>query len=96
MIYPTVHVGGTPRARLLENATTAREAIRLAIAEVSNTEPHARDFPNRLAGTFYTATRNHAQRMQALREMLQEYEALIEYLGSDSPVPPDEVIEGFG
>jgi hypothetical protein len=44
MIYPTVHLNGTSKERLLEAMREAHEALWLAICALKETYPHGRDY----------------------------------------------------
>lgn len=80
MQRPTLHTGGTPKARLEEGYVNAGNAIRAAIKALEEAEPNARDYYPQGPDAYSVARREHIARLDALSGILRDMEALLEHL----------------
>lgn len=78
-VLPTIHLGGTARATLLEDTTDALDALRDALRALSVTTPNARDYPK--SGDITLAMAQHLDRKRRLESVIAELEALAEHIG---------------
>jgi predicted phage tail protein len=79
MQKPALHINGTPREHLLESYTDAVNALTDAIAALSRSCPHMRDYM--APGTYHTdAVAEHRHRMQQLQGVLAELRELQEHV----------------
>lgn len=74
--FPTVHINGSSAESLMDGFETAIEALRRAIECVGDTAPHARDYYIQDPGEFERAKQQHAARIEALRLVRIELEAI--------------------
>lgn len=72
MIKPTIHLNGTSRERLAEAYAAAVVALRAAIRATEDTAPNGRDYYPQGDGAQMTAIREHTDRMQRIRSVLEE------------------------
>jgi hypothetical protein len=77
-VLPTIHLGGTARATLLEDTTDALDALRDALRAMTVTTPHARDYPK--AGDITQAIVQHQSRRHRIESVIKELEALAEHI----------------
>ena len=71
MILPTIHLNGTSRESLVDDACIARRALESAITALVQMRPHERDYYP-APGTFGPASDEHEQRIQAVRRVSDE------------------------
>lgn len=76
MIKPMIHLNGTGRARLVKQYTTATDALREALTALSGTAPNGRDYYPLGDAAMALADHEHRERMEWLRRILLEVEAL--------------------
>lgn len=73
---PLLSLGGTPKGRLVDGLCEASSALRLALKAVEETCPDGRDYARIGPDALATATAEHRSRMDRLRAVLTEIEAL--------------------
>jgi len=83
MTRPTIHLNGTSLGQLIEDNERASSAIRDAIEVMSETGPNARDYYPQGDAAIAAAIAEHRARLDKLREVLTELEAIGEYLGEE-------------
>jgi hypothetical protein len=71
MILPIIHLNGTSRESLVDDACTARSALESAIEALCQMRPNGRDYYP-APGTLGPATDEHEQRIQAVRRVSDE------------------------
>jgi hypothetical protein len=76
LAMPSVHLNGTGKTALLLGYNTARAALNLAIQSVQDTAPHGRDYYVQKDNPIQMAMREHAARLEKLRQVASELEAL--------------------
>jgi hypothetical protein len=84
MMIPTIHLGGTSRATLLDELDRARHLLRAAIDALEDIEPHARDYSPQGPTAIRVATYEHAQRVNALQGVLNELQTIHEAIANGS------------
>jgi len=82
MRYPTVHVGGTPPQRLLEDYTEAVNRLTAALAALEWAAPNARDYPQ--CGQWSHAVTEHNRRIADVARILLDVRKLAEHV-ADQP-----------
>lgn len=80
MLIPTVHMNGTSGEQLLDQYTTAAEAVRRAIDAVCDAGPNARDYYVQGPDAGLAAQREHEARIKALKGVRDELAAILEGL----------------
>lgn len=81
MIFPTVHLNGTSQDELLDQLTTATQAIREAQKALANAAPNGRDYYVQSdPRAIYKAQDEHCARMQKLTDVLRELEEIAEHI----------------
>ena len=80
MMLPTVHRNGTGKEALLEQACNALRAIRAAQEAMGNAFPNARDYYVQGPDAFERASRQWEARIDALREIYTDLEAIAEHI----------------
>lgn len=75
---PTVHLNGTPRERLLEQATAAMQALREAVTALQGMSPNGRDYYPQGSAVFEEAMREQREREMVLVTMHDEISAWCE------------------
>lgn len=89
MQKPIVHLNGTSRESLLEQATSASSALRAALTAIDNAAPHPRDYyVAKDPQAYNNAARQHRDRRLRLEELLREYESLAEHLADIPKAAP--------
>ena len=68
MTLPTLHLGGTPRSRLLEGYCRAHEAVYAAIQALDDVEFNHRDYPD--TDQWDAAVRERVEAREHLRQVL--------------------------
>ncbi len=76
MMTPSIHLNGTTRDLLLDQAVDAIGALRTAIEAVMRTAPNARDYYPQGPDAFTKASAEHQDRLSRLLTLKGEYEAL--------------------
>lgn len=71
MIHPTIHLGGTPRARLIESWCEARNAVESALQLLIQAAPNGRDYPQG-PDAYDRARAEHDARITALRQVSED------------------------
>ena len=74
MMTPTVHLNGTGRKRLVEDACNVMRAIADAIDVARAAAPHGRDYYTQAGGAFEQARREYTARIERLEGVRREYE----------------------
>jgi hypothetical protein len=72
MHTPTIHLNGTSRKTLLEQARTAATALDAAIEAMRGMSPNGRDFYPQGDDAIRDAIAEHAQRLRVLQQMRDE------------------------
>jgi hypothetical protein len=75
---PTVHLNGTPKARLVEQLENAANALNAALDALAETTPNGRDYYVQGDSALYDALHEHRKRMMALRTVLDEIQEIWE------------------
>lgn len=79
LITPRIHLGGSPRDRLLDGYMDALDALHTAEEKVRACYPNGRDYPPDGSGRgIALATQQHDARLAALATVRGELEALAE------------------
>jgi hypothetical protein len=78
MMIPTIHLNGTSEDALLEEVTSACQAIREAERALQNAAPNGRDYYPQGAGAIHSALEEHEARLKKLRDVRRELEELAE------------------
>lgn len=80
MIKPTIHLNGTSANALLDQYTTAGDAVRLALEALGNAAPNGRDYYPQGPAAFEQARKEHDARTAKLREVLVDLGELAEHV----------------
>jgi len=80
MRAPTIHLNGTSGEALLDQATSAAQALREALEAMGRAAPNARDYYVQGPEAFPLADDAHDARCAAVRALIAEYEELAEAL----------------
>lgn len=78
MMIPTVHLNGTAGEVLLDQYTTAAEAVRKALDAICETGPNARDYYVQGPDAGLAAQREHEARIKALKGVRDDLAAIAE------------------
>jgi hypothetical protein len=78
VLIPTVHLNGSSGEVLLDQYTTAAEAIRKALDAVCNSGPNARDYYVQGPDAALAAQREHEARLASLKRVRDELAAIAE------------------
>jgi len=82
MQAPTIHLNGTSRESLLYDLSGASDALRIAIEELAETAPNARDYYVQSDPEAYRKARTeHEARMAKLQEVRADLEAIMLAIG---------------
>jgi len=73
---PTVHLNGTPAARLRAQTCVATAALRGAWNALVDAEPHMRDYYPQGPDAYTAASDEHASRLARIQSVLFEIQAL--------------------
>jgi hypothetical protein len=82
--YPTINLGGSSSADLLDDYGAVKEALRVARERLVDLgRPHGRDYPDPTGGAFVNsplavAGREHLERVKALDQVIAEIDAIRE------------------
>jgi hypothetical protein len=80
MVYPTIHLNGTSKDRLLEDIEKAYAAINDAQQALRNAAPNGRDYYPQGPDVICTALNEHLARQQKLQDVLLELQDLAEHI----------------
>lgn len=80
MRKPTVHLNGTSKQALLDGYCDAIEALHEAGRKLAAAAPNGRDYYVQVGFAINEAQREHAARMQKLRDVIAELEEIAESL----------------
>jgi hypothetical protein len=83
MLTPTIHMNGTAGQDLLLDACTCGDVLRNAIDDIAKRGPNARDYYPQGDAAFSQARDEHRSRMDRLRAILKEYEAMAEAISDE-------------
>jgi hypothetical protein len=78
VITPTVHLNGTAGDVLLSQVEGAGAALRKALNAIEDAGPNGRDYYPQGPNAIETARREHASRVERVRAVLDEFEAMHE------------------
>ena len=79
LIAPLIHLGGSPRDRLLDGYIDAIDALRTAEEKIRACYPNGRDYPPDGTGRgIGPAQKQHEDRLTRLAEVRQELEQIAE------------------
>lgn len=78
MLIPTVHLNGTAGEVLLDQYTSAAQAVQQAIAAVCDAGPNARDYYVQGTDAGFAAQREHEARVAALKRVRDDLAAIAE------------------
>ncbi len=81
MQKPTIHLNGTSRDSLFDSYCNAASALRNALAALEDAAPNARDYYPQGEGAFISAALDHTARVDSLRRVLAEIDALVDHVG---------------
>lgn len=80
MKLPTIHLNGTPLARLIEANTAALDAVRNAVTALQEVAPHGRDYYPQEEGALGVAIDEWRERMVKLKSVLADLVQMNLYL----------------
>ena len=80
MTLPTIHMNGTPRQHLIDDAVDAATAVQKAMAVMSKGGPNGRDYYPQGPEAMGAAVREHDAQIDKLREVYAWLEARVEAL----------------
>lgn len=72
VLVPTVHLNGTSKQELLNQAEDARDAVEVAISLLQAAAPNARDYYPQSGRAFEQARRQHQDRLSRLQTVSAE------------------------
>lgn len=78
LAIPTVHLNGTSRESLTEQLCDAVHALHEAGRKLATASPNGRDYYTQGNGALNVAMNQHETRMNKLREIISELEAIAE------------------
>ena len=78
MLIPTVHMNGTTGEVLLDQYTTAADAVRKALDAICETGPNARDYYVQGPDAALAAQREHEGRIAALKRVRDDLASIAE------------------
>ena len=84
MQLPTIHMNGTPRSRLLDEACDITRALRAARDEMQSKGPNARDYYPQGDSAFEVARDEHVARLNSIDALIKEYEKIAEHISDAS------------
>jgi hypothetical protein len=76
LTYPTIHLNGTGRERLLDTYRQMGNALRMAINVIEQNGPHGRDYYIQGADAIRKAQQEHKVRLEKLESVLSELKAI--------------------
>jgi hypothetical protein len=80
MRLPTIHLNGTSRQYLHEEALAASAALRAAVAALEAITVNGRDYYPQGPDAYAEAAREHRERIERVRVVLGEVYALLDHL----------------
>lgn len=84
MLTPTVHLNGSSREHLLENFVEAADNLRIALQFMEAAAPNPRDYYPQGPNVFEIARREHTARVEHVKAVLGQYEALVNSVDQDA------------
>ena len=78
LTFPTIHLNGSAPAHLIEDYAEAHNAVRVAMEKVAGTGPNKRDYYTQDEGAWIKARQEHQARLERLRQVCEELQALAE------------------
>ncbi len=84
MRTPTIHLNGTGKDALLDQATDACDALESALEAMSAAAPNGRDYYPQGPAAIGEAMREQEGRIAAVRSVLSQYRALAEAIADAS------------
>ena len=76
MIFPTIHLNGTSKRELYLAYYAAHNAVQDAIMALAQTTPHGRDYYPQGDQAYARASKEHRDRIAALKVILADLESL--------------------
>lgn len=83
MRLPTIHLNGTSRQYLHEEALASAFALRAAVASLEAMTVNARDYYPQGPDAYAEAAREHRERIERVRQVLAEVYALVDHLDGE-------------
>jgi hypothetical protein len=80
VIFPSIHLSGTSKERLLEAIEEAYHAITVAQEKLAETAPNGRDYYPQGGQALNQATDEHIRRTQKLEDVKRELQRLAEHI----------------
>ena len=80
MMLPAIHLNGTGRDNLAEQAADAADALRQAVIALERTAPNARDYYTQGDSAYSIARQECSERVRAVRAVLVEIVALQQHI----------------
>lgn len=80
LTYPTIHLNGSSKERLLDDVVEAAGAIRRAERALNEMAPNARDYYVEGPDAFAKANEQHRDRLERLASVLREVAAIQEHI----------------
>jgi len=77
MVFPTVHLNGTSKNALREQALDAVEALDKALKAMAEAAPNGRDFYPQGEVVLVQAQVEHRARMKEVEQVASEYRAMV-------------------
>lgn len=84
LTLPTIHLNGTARSDLQEQAGGAMDALRTAMEGLRRMAPNGRDYYPQGNDAITNATRQHQSRMERVGSVMAELEAIQEHLYAEN------------
>lgn len=80
MIFPTIHLNGTPKTRLQEELSDAYSAIETAVRALCHAAPNARDYYVQSNTAYAQARDEHDARVKKLLSVQQDLLQICEHM----------------
>ena len=80
MMHPSVHLNGTSRDELVNQAADAADALRQAVIALERTAPNSRDYYTQGDSAYSIARQEYEERVRAVRAVLVEIVALQQHI----------------
>ena len=80
MIMPTIHINGTPKARLLESTLEIKDAVEDAYSLLRSNGPNSRDYYPQGQEATNKAIQEHCSRLDRIESVMRELQELAEYI----------------
>ena len=82
MTLPTIHLNGSNASDMLDGLMEAMVTMRLAISHVGKVGPNGRDYYPQSPGAIHVAMDEHESRLERLRSVLKELEAIAQHVAN--------------